>query len=525
MALVREGLLLIAVGSAAVAAASPGDIVRVSTNALGVQGNHRSVLPRISANGRYVSFGSDADNLVAGDTNGYMDVFRKDLQTGQIVRVSTDALGVQGSNTSEWPSIGADGRYVAFASRADNLVPGDTNGYADVFRKDLQTGQIVRVSTDAVGSQGNEWSYLPSISAEGRYLAFISYSDNLVPADTNGELDVFRKDLQTGQIVRVSTDALGIQGNSSSEFPSISADGRYVAFSSLSTNLVPAETNTHRKVFRKDLQTGQIVRVTTDALGIQGNNYSHWPSISADGRYVAFYSYSDNLVLSNGNQHIFRKDLQTGQLVIASTDAFGAQGNDGSGNPSISADGRYVAFETLANNLVPEDTNGTYDVFRKDLQTGQIVRVSTDAVGAQGNDRSRLPSISADGRYVAFDSAAENLVPGDTNGAGDAFRKELSIGPWSSSLTSANFIRPVGTNRTRTIELVLRFSKPLAEASAIATFPASCGVLAPPEFALVRTRLTEARLLIPVIGSLRPGAYLWLDLEIMGQSRRVSLKI
>ncbi|HMJ31064.1 MAG TPA: hypothetical protein VK512_20330, partial [Xanthobacteraceae bacterium] len=187
--------------------------------------------PSISADGRYVAFRSDASNLVPGDTNGTGDVFVRDLQTGAITRVSTNASGDQGNSASGDPSISADGRYVAFYSSASNLVPGDTNFLADVFVRDLQTGAITRVSTNASGVQGNggehpsvsSWS--PSISADGRYVAFDSYASNLVPGDTNGYADVFVRDLQTGAITRVSTNASGDQGNSFSSNPSISADG------------------------------------------------------------------------------------------------------------------------------------------------------------------------------------------------------------------------------------------------------------------------------------------------------------
>ena len=199
-----------------------------------------------------MAFESSASNLVHGDTNSTWDVFRKDLQTGQILRVSTSSSGGQANGQSAEPSISGDGRFVAFSSFASNLVQGDTNGRPDVFRKDLSTGSTGQVSTTS-GVQPNEWSMRGSISADGRYVVFESYASNLVPGDTNGSEDVFRKDLQTGHIVRISTSASGDQGNQGSSDPSLSADGRYAAFVSFSGNLVPDDKVWDHKVFRKDL--------------------------------------------------------------------------------------------------------------------------------------------------------------------------------------------------------------------------------------------------------------------------------
>ncbi|MDZ4761724.1 MAG: Ig-like domain-containing protein [Alphaproteobacteria bacterium] len=401
-------------------------IQRISTDAAGAQGNSSSEQPAISADGRYVTFLSYASNLVAGDTNNTGDIFRKDLQTGAITRVSTDTAGVQANNFSEQPAISADGRYVTFQSYASNLVPGDTNGQPDIFRKDLQTGAITRVSTDAAGAQANTSSEQHAISADGRYVTFLSFASNLVAGDTDNTIDIFRKDLQTGAITRVSTDAAGAQGNNASFEPAISADGRYVTFYSSASNLVAGDTNGQPDIFRKDLQTGAITRVSTDASGAQGNTSSFDPGISSDGRYVTFSSNASNLVAgdTNNTTDIYRKDLQTGAIVRVSSDASGAQGNNTSSGSAISSDGRYVTFYSSASNLVAGDTNNLADIFRKDLQTGAITRVSTDAAGVQGNNISLQPAISADGRYVTFRSDASNLVAGDTN-APDIFVVDL----------------------------------------------------------------------------------------------------
>ncbi len=192
----------------------------------------------VSADGRYVAFESDASNLVAGDTNALTDVFVRDMSTGTVVLASVSSDEVQGNSDSSSPSVSADGRYVAFESGATNLVAGDTNSTMDVFVRDLTSTTTVRVSVDSDEVvEGNNSSFDASISADGRFVAFESYATNLVAGDTNGTYDVFTRDLTATTTVRVSVNSLGVQGNFGSFDPSISADGRYVGFSSAATNL------------------------------------------------------------------------------------------------------------------------------------------------------------------------------------------------------------------------------------------------------------------------------------------------
>ena len=428
--------------------AMPGNTTRVSVATGGGQANSGSFDPSISADGRYVAFVSAATNLVSGDTNGAWDIFVHDRQTGQTTRVSVATGGGQANLDSLDPSISADGRYVAFVSAATNLVSGDTNNFQDIFVHDRQTGQTTRVSVASDGTQANGHSYAPSISADGRYVAFASLASNLVSGDTNGAWDVFVHDRQTGETTRVSvasdgTQAIGFFFGSS---PSISADGRYVAFDSWATNLVSGDTNDKPDVFVHDRQTGQTTRVSVSSDGTQANNGAIYPSISADGRYVAFESNSTNLVSGDTNSvtDIFVHDRQTGQTTRVSVSSDGTQANGGpgwSGNPSsISADGRYVAFHSYADNLVSGDTNSATDIFVHDRQTGVTTRVSIASDGTQANGFSASPSISADGRYVAFMSGATNLVSGDTNNDWDVFvhGREGNIAPTVVSITRAD---------------------------------------------------------------------------------------
>ena len=350
-------------------------------------------------------------------------------------RVSVDSAGGQANNGSLSPAISADGRFVAFASAASNLVPGDTNGGVDIFVHDRQTGATERVSVDSAGAQANNPFIFspPAISGDGRFVAFDSAASNLVPGDTNGALDVFVHDRLTGATERVSVDSAGVQGNSSSTFPAISADGRFVAFVSEASNLVAGDTNgaenafAGNDVFVRDRVTRQTERMSVDSAGGQANNnFIESTAISADGRVVAFVSAASNLVPgdTNGTLDVFVHDRQTGATERVSVDSAGGQANSpflAVGGLAISADGRFVAFDSLASNLVPGDTNGTLDVFVRDRQTGATERMSVDSVGAQGNDISGSPAISADGRFVAFASEASNLVAGDTNRSGNAF--------------------------------------------------------------------------------------------------------
>jgi archaellum component FlaF (FlaF/FlaG flagellin family) len=361
--------------------------------------------PDISADGRYVTFGSAA-KLVPGDTNVYLDIFVYDRQTGITSRVSVDSSGNQSNYTSLNPAISADGRYVTFSSSANNLVPGDTNGYPDIFVHDRQTGSTSRVSVDSSGNQSSGISDNHAISADGRYVTFSSYATDLVTGDTYGyENAIFVHDRQTGSTSRVS-----VGGNFGSD---ISADGRYVTFDG----------------FLYDRQTDITSQVYVASSG--GLSGSKNTAISADGRYVTFSSSANNVVPGDTNNRgdIFLYDRQTGSTSRVSVDSSGNQSNGYSRLPDISADGRYVTFVSDANNLLPGDTNRAEDIFLYDRLTGITTRVSTDSSGNQSNGDSLYPAISADGRYVTFNSAANNLVPGDTNNRGDIFIRDLSDSP------------------------------------------------------------------------------------------------
>ena len=418
----------------------------------GLSGDTGSFGASFSNDGRWVVFASDARNL-GTDQSGTRCVYLKDLQTGAVLLVSTNAAGAAGIGGAINGSFSTDGRFVLFESQA-NLVDSDDNFNVDIYARDLRTGAIELVSVDATGVQGGNWpSYNAIFSVDGRYVAFESIAGYLVAGDTNNLYDIFVKDLQTGVLKRVSIAADGSQasgGYQGSINPSFSPDGRYVLFESSFVNLVSGDTNNAPDVFLKDLQSGSIHRISVSANGAQSTYGGTAPSMSANGRYVVFVSGSSNLVAGDVDSQfyydIFVRDLQTGDVRKASTSASGAEGNGGSMyTPVISGDGRYVAFASNASNLVPGDTNGVFDIFVKDMQSGEIQRVSTNVAGAQGNSNSWAAAFSSDAAWLLVESDAANLVPDDSNGLRDVFRVPnpfVTVSDADTVISSVSFVLP-----------------------------------------------------------------------------------
>lgn len=397
--------------------------MRVGVDSTGNPSVGPAYFGRVAPDGSATIFVSDAEDLVAVDTNQLRDVFVHEWATGSTERVSVSSTGAQGNghsgNNSSTGSVALSlgGRYAAFMSDATNLVPGDTNDRNDVFVRDRQTGQTTRVSVDSSGVQGNEHSGMGGVAMtpDGRYVAFASVATNFGGAPFVFE-GIFVHDRQTGQTSYVSRSTTGASHDFYCLFPAISADGRHVAFCSLADNLVPSDTNGW-DYFVHDELNGTTVRVNVDSAGAQANEGSvpGQCGISADGRFVAFNSFASNLVANdtNATRDTFVRDLSMGTTVRANLDSSGAQANGGSGHDAaISADGRYVAFESAANNLTPGDANGFADVFVRDTISAATSIVSLASSGAQGDSNSWMPSISSDGRYVSFGTDATNLVPG-----------------------------------------------------------------------------------------------------------------
>jgi Tol biopolymer transport system component len=421
--------------------------LRVSVDSSGAEGNGDSVTSAVSADGTVVAFKSIASNLVAGDVNATWDIFAHDRATGLTERVSVDSSGGEANDWSDEPSISSDGQLVAFLSLASNLVANDTNGVYDIFVHDRATGLTERVSVDSTGAQANGYSVAPSLSADGRFVAFASDATNLVAGDTNGFTDIFVHDRVTGVTERVSVDSSGGEGDGASNGrTSLSSDGAIVAFDSDATNFVPGDTNGALDVFVHDRSSGTTERVSVRSNGNQGNSISYAASLSADGKVVAFQSLATNLVPfdSNFTLDVFVHDRRTATTERVSVDSSGGQGNKESELAWISADGNRVAFQSDASNLVAGDTNVVSDVFIHDRSSGLTERVSVDSGGAQANGGSRQPSLAADGLSVAFESPATNLVANDRNRVFDVFVHELCSTPASWSNYGAGLAGTLG---------------------------------------------------------------------------------
>jgi Tol biopolymer transport system component len=422
--------LVLAIGSVTSIAAKAGtggaETTRVSVATSGSEANRRApteAYPSISCSGRYVAFASRASNLVANDTNRRPDVFVHDQMAGRTERVSVSSSGREARGSSIDPSVSATGRFVAFESDAPNLVNGDHGSRVDVFVHDRRTGRTERASVNWTGNGGNRGSYGPSISADGRFVAFYSRATNLVRRDTKRGFEVFVHDRRTGRTMRVSVSSTGREGNGWSFDSTISATGRFVAFASYATNLAPNDDEPRPDIFVRDRRLGRTELASVNSNGDSGNRTSYLPSISRGGRFVAFYSNAPNLVGGdlNSAEDVFIHDRRTGDTFRVSVSSSGEEGDGPSLVPSISADGRFLAFHSRATNLVSDDGNGRTDVFVHDIQAGETRRVSVSSDGGEGTGNSSSPSISADARFVAFESDASNLVQGDTNERPDVF--------------------------------------------------------------------------------------------------------
>jgi len=421
------GSVLASGGSTTAAPAAPGSPVtrRVSVSSDETQARATSLHADISANGRYVAFASEAAQLVPGDELGVKDVFVRDRVDKVTRRVSVGMHGAEANATSNQPSISADGRYVAFTSQATNLVADDTNGEVDVFVRDRETRTTRLVSVAGNGDQANGPNVSPSISADGQHVAFETYASNLVPGDTNSRVDVLVRDLVLQATSRVSVDSAGEQGDDASTSPAISADGLYVVFVSYATNLGDGEdTNGVHDVYVRDRLANETSRVSVGQGNSEANGESLSPSISVHGRFVAFHSFASNLVAddTNGAFDVFVRDLATNETSRESVGPGGRQVHFYESRfPDISAHGRYVAFESRGTRLVAGDTNKAQDIFVRDRLANVTARVSVGQHETQANEWSYGPSISGDGQYVAFTSRASNLVAHDTNRVRDVF--------------------------------------------------------------------------------------------------------
>jgi Tol biopolymer transport system component len=446
------GALLVTAVCAPLAGAAEDETTLVSRQSAadgGAGGDDDSSGPSISADGRFIAFNSIANNLsdVDDDERVPQDIFVRDLETNTTELVSRQSAadgGAGADSNSVIPSISADGRFVVFQSGARNLSDADDDNATDVFIRDLETDTTELVSRQSAadgGAGGDDGSFARAISADGRFVAFDSFADNLSGADSNAATNVYVRDRATDTTTLVSRQSAGqggAGGNEDSFDAAISADGGFVAFSSEADNLSGADNDggDDIDVFVRDVQAATTTLVSRRAGGGGGNAASFLPSMSADGDRVAFASDADNLSGGDSNAvtNAFVRDIAADTTTLVSRQSAadgGAGANDASDDPAISADGRFVGFGSLADNLSTEDRDAFENAFVRDLRADTTTLVSRQSA-ADGNAAadadSTQPVPSADGRFVAFDSEADNLSALDTDSTQDVFIRDV-LGP------------------------------------------------------------------------------------------------
>jgi uncharacterized repeat protein (TIGR01451 family) len=462
---------MLAVAPAAVAIPWPGLTQLVSVSTPGTQGNQDSQRPAVSADGRYIAFASLSDNLVKGDTNLSSDIFVRDRVNRTTERVSVATSGRQGDRDSGLlngmggPSISADGRYVAFDSEATTFDKRDTNGTADVFVRDRVTGTTTRVSVASNGTEANRGGTEPDISADGRYVAYVSFSDNLVP-DGNFTADIFVHDRQTRVTERISQAPDGSDANGQSLFaPHVNADGRFVYFSSFASNLVAGDPdNNDVDAYLFDRQTDTTTAITsmqgsglccTTLHGLAGG-------ISGDGRYLTFTTQDDTFVIPDTNgffEDAWLLDRVTGEYVLVGVNDAGVQGDDSTFAAGVSDDGRFVALVSRSTNL-GGPTNFRENVYLRDRAAGTTRLVSVASDGTEGDLDSIEPAMTPDARVIAFASRSSTFVP-ETQGffAYDVFVRD-GRPPADLTLAITDAPDPVTVGGQLTYSIVVRNDGP-----------------------------------------------------------------
>lgn len=412
----------------------------ISRGTDGSVGDGKSEDPSISEDARYIVYESTAQNLVSGKTTSNRDVFLYDRITKTTTRVSLPPTG-EGNSSSYDAEISADGSVIVFTSSASNLVSGDNGGYRDIFAYDRESGDITRVSVNSSGTAGDGHSDNADVSGDGRYIVFQSEASNLIDDDKNSQSDIFRHDRVTGTTILVNYNFLNEQltGHSSIE-PVISNDGRYVAFQS-SAPLTPCDDNGDQDIFLRDLINNTTTLESKTYYGCVANNNSYHPSISADGRYIGFSSRATDLLIEddkNSEDDYFVRDRQleiTERISVAGTSTESDGRSVGYGG-NISSNGQYIVFSSEATTLA-KDNNGGHDVYARDrfAKSTTIEGVGTYWELGTGDSTANTAVISANGKYIIFDSSSANLVPDDNNSNWDIFiRDYLWSGPLISSI-------------------------------------------------------------------------------------------
>ncbi len=435
------------------ASAAVGDLTLVSRAAgkNGAKANTGAQAASISGNGLKVAFESNAMGLHPDDPNASPDIFVRHVGNNTLTLVSR--VGIKGEKANGYsldPSISADGNRVAFTSAASNLHPGDTDGNQDIYVKDLSTGEIWLASAAANGAKSNGTSLQPSLSGDGTRVAFVSTATNLHAKDKDATGDIYVKDLVTGEVWLVTSTKAGKKADGQHGRPDISGNGSRVAFHTTATNLNAKDKDFRNDVYVKDLASGDVILVSASSSGKKGDMDSRNPSISDTGLKVAFDSFSNNLISTStfGSAQVYVKTLSSGAIALVSRSSGGAVGNSSSNIPSISGDGTKVAFHSAATNLTSGDNDNKVDVYVKTVGGGAISLVSRTKGGKKGNDSSYPAFISNDGSRVVFLSFSSNLVSADKDTWRDVFVKHIGSG---KRLCGGLAVTKSGTSKSETV--------------------------------------------------------------------------
>ncbi|MEM9773131.1 MAG: hypothetical protein AAF902_01030 [Chloroflexota bacterium] len=398
------------------------DLIRVSVGYDGSEANNFSGRPVISQDGRFLVFDSAASNIVPNDVNGRWDVFVYDIQNKTIEMVSVNSNGEQANRGAGYPDISADGRYISFTSGSTNLVLNDINGKSDVFRHDRETGETIRVSISSEGVEGDEHSSLSTynyISSNGRFISFISRSTTLVKDPPTGlSLDVYVHDVEQRETIRLTSHP----EIDFSESPRLSYMGPFSYTGS--HTLISGSSAVNSQIYLMDIKNNTVQNITIGINGQPANNYSTSPDISADAKTIVFASFASNLVAGGEfGRDIYIRHLDTSTTEIISKQ-LGNPGDDGLGEsytPKISADGNFVVFRSNSELFGVEDNQIFSDLYLYDVTIKAITNVSRSYNGVRGDGYAAEPSISGNGRYIAFRGSSTNFVPNDTNEFVDIF--------------------------------------------------------------------------------------------------------
>jgi Tol biopolymer transport system component len=378
----------------------------------------------ISEDGRFIAFTSSASNLTNHTPNGFVQVYLRDMLTGTVELLSVNANDQLANANCSDPLISSDGKVAAFATRATNLIGGDENSKIDIYVRDRNVPRTELVSLGAAGQLSTADAWVPALSGDGQVVAWVSGATNLTGDDSDTLFDIFVRDRPASTTVLASVDSSGSKRAEASWGPSLSADGSSVVFDTKAA-LSSSDQNGMNDIFLRDLANGRTTLVSVSSAEAQSNSFSSGATISADGDSVVFASQASNLVSNDSNsaEDLFVRVISAGTTERVNVSSAGAQADSGSYNEdsSISANGRFVAFTSNASTLVTGDTNGHPDIFVHDRVAGGTYRVSVTRTGGQANDFSENAAISGDGEWVAFDSFATNLVPGDDNVMLDVF--------------------------------------------------------------------------------------------------------